>query len=946
MPVPGFLLRSLERQLSAADITAQLGSTHFDPTGQIVIEDLRLSLRGFPEPVAQIRSLYIRLDPLSLLARHFKAEQLRASDISLWIPAMLSASGTREPLIDNAQLWLNTDGHALEIAQFNARGGSETLLREVSIFIQGELDTLPLIKADSPGFPAAQLFARYYPQLCRRLGELSPKIGELRDAQLHLHLTPSPTAGATAHATVSARSYHTPDHAVQLGTFSLETAFPLRSDTPTPVALALRLATLDAATPHGPARARHLSGTLQAELDTQHLRLTPQLATLAAPQLALSALSAHDATLRASLDTWPQLRADAVLRIDSAPLSLSAQFDLFEKSGSIHARGSLGPAVLDGISQWTQRDITAFVRLHSPAEIDLTAHFADGHFTAAQGRFAAHQVFANGLTLDTIGGHIHFADHLFQAPLAYAKIGTNYAHGSYRHDLATRDYRFLLNGQLNPPDIAPWFREWWSTFWQKITFPQAAPTASVDVRGRWRAPEHSRVFVAAEAHNPTIEGAPLDHVQTRLYLKPDYYDALEVHVRRSTQSAHGRFLRLNDPLTKQLARQDFTFSSTLDLPTILALSGPELATAIAPFQFAEPIALEAAGYIAAHGARHFTLQGRTNSDFSFYDFPLNGLTFSALIADDTLRVDTLSVGLADGLLSGRLHLQNLGSPAPQLGFDLSLAQGKFYKWTALLSDFLAHRRGETPPPHDEKNHNVTIDLDVSAEGNARDPLSFIGSGNMELKGRGLGQIQLFGLLSELLSFTALNFNQLLSSFTIEREKLVFPEVNITGSNSAITASGHYAMDGGGLNFRARVNPFGESKFILKSLVGLILTPVSNVLEVRLTGPIDKPKWSFLHFSNAPDQQRVILAPATEADEAAAPPETQEATGNSEQPRNADDASSETTNERETKANATPPLRAPATAPPSPTAAPTDTEPPATAAAPPAATPAPEAPASQ
>jgi len=877
MPVPSFLLHSLERQLARADLSAQLGKTRFDPTGQIVIEDLRLSLPEFSEPVAQIGSVYIQLDPWALITRRFKADSVRASDLALYIPALLSGSGIREPLIEHAELALSTHDHQLTIAQLSAHIGG---LNGLTLAVQGGVDTRPLLSRARPQGEAllsAELFARYYPQFCRRLGELAQWTSGLSEARLDLDLTASSTAGAIAQLTLSGSGYEAPPEAAlrfSLNRFRAMTTLPLHSEAPSPAelsleldSLALPLSALPPLAQSTAARATEptmrsvelggLRAKLLGKIDTTHLRFSADTAEAELHSLRFAGdtpTTAQNFTLRAELDTWPTLRASARLQIEAAPLSLVGTVDTIDHTGVVHANGQFSPKLLALISEWTAVDIGRFLALSSPPEIDFEAQFSEGHFVALEGDIDARGIFAHGVTFDQIGGHVRLADGRFDAPVAYARVGTNHARGSYHHDLATRDFRFLLNGQLNPPDIAPWFRPWWSEFWQKFDFPKTAPpAASVDVQGRWGDPEYSRVFVYADAQNAVINGADLDHVRTRIYVRPNYYDAMEVVIRHGTQAARGKFTRHNDPSTKQLARQDFDFRSTLDLERVGALSGPEVQAAITPFHFTEPITLEAAGYVAAQGKRHFTLHGGTRGDFSLYDFPLNGLNFTATIHDDTLLVDSLSAGLAEGIVSGRVHLQGQGD-AQRLGFDLSLAEGKFYRWTSILSEYLARRRGEEPPPNIEKNTNVTIALDVSAEGNPNDALSFVGSGNMELKGRGLGQIHLFGLLSELLSFTSLNFNQLLTSFSIEREKLVFPEVNITGSNSAITASGHYAMDRGNLDFRARVNPFGESKFILKSIVGLMLTPVSNVLEVRLTGPLDKPQWSFLHFSANPNKR--------------------------------------------------------------------------------------------
>jgi hypothetical protein len=106
-------------------------------------------------------------------------------------------------------------------------------------------------------------------------------------------------------------------------------------------------------------------------------------------------------------------------------------------------------------------------------------------------------------------------------------------------------------------------------------------------------------------------------------------------------------------------------------------------------------------------------------------------------------------------------------------------------------------------------------------------------------------VRLLGLLSDLINFTALRFTSARTDFKLEGRKLVFPSVNITGANSAIQAHGDYTLDRHRLDFNARVYPFQESKSIFQNVMGAVLSPLSAVLEVKLTGPLDAPEWSFV-----------------------------------------------------------------------------------------------------
>ena len=65
-----------------------------------------------------------------------------------------------------------------------------------------------------------------------------------------------------------------------------------------------------------------------------------------------------------------------------------------------------------------------------------------------------------------------------------------------------------------------------------------------------------------------------------------------------------------------------------------------------------------------------------------------------------------------------------------------------------------------------------------------------------------------------------------------------------GPRASIDAKGEYLLETKTLDFNARVYPLQESKFVVADALGALLTPLSNVLELKLTGPLEKPSWAF------------------------------------------------------------------------------------------------------
>src|SRR5476651_1550677 len=101
LAVPGFVLRALEDRLAASHLKATFGQTSFDPSGRILVENVRLLSPSFNEPLVTVRAAYARLDPWALLAGRFEPLEFRVSGVSLFVPAMLSSSGRAEALVSD-----------------------------------------------------------------------------------------------------------------------------------------------------------------------------------------------------------------------------------------------------------------------------------------------------------------------------------------------------------------------------------------------------------------------------------------------------------------------------------------------------------------------------------------------------------------------------------------------------------------------------------------------------------------------------------------------------------------------------------------------------------------------------------------------------------------------------------------------------------------------------
>lgn len=845
--VPTFVLRAIEEGFTASQVNARFGRATFDPTGGVLLENVSLSLPEFSEPVVDARAVFVELNPWLLLAGKFEATRVHATGVTLSVPAMLAPSGRSEPVLSELDFSIVPRATQYEVEHLTAR------IAGIAVSIDGTFQAVTKLPVGSVDpLPLIANIARRYPQLCRRLIRAADELAVLDDPQLHATLTASPDRGAVANASVTARGLKLPQlHGVEARELRARISFPLAGDAPAETLVGLiadELRVADQAT------LRRVQASVPGTINPAHISFAPTAVTFIADEVSARGFTLQSVSSRLhpseTLDKWS---GDILSFAAGAPLAIEGSTDLTTKTADLQVRGAFAPALLEPIGAQIGRDVRPYIDFGEPVLIDLKATFRPGwKFERVAGLISARQIAAYHVAIDSATGHIEFDGRNFIARDATATLGENLAWGSFEQDLSTLKFRFLLNGRLRPLDISGWFGPWWPEFFQHFEFSTQPPDASVDVAGRWRAGHETTVFVFAESTSPKIRGTPLDYGRTLMFIRPNFFDGLEFSGNRGAGKVDGTFVRHIDLERHEWSKMTFDLDSTLDLETGGGLLGEKLAAQLAPFTFVDAPHVKASGHLdgpAAINGEHQTIQIQTRStgDFTIYDFPARNVSFDATIEDDNLSLSMIEAQVANGTLTGSARLWG-PVETRKLGFDVALRGGLLGEAVTLVTSYTAQRRGETFAAGENfmpGKSQVKLDLTLAAEGNFEDLLSYQGNGNAQLSGAGLGEVRLLGLLSELLDFTALRFTDAQLDFQLVGPDVIFPSLMVTGANSAIEGHGDYSLERGEMDFNARVYPFQESKSILQNMVGVVLLPLSTMLEVKLTGPLKQPKWAFV-----------------------------------------------------------------------------------------------------
>jgi hypothetical protein len=843
--VPGFVLRRLEERFIASHLQARFGRATFDPSGRVLLENLHLSLPEFAEPIVDVRAVYIELDPWLLLAGQVNAKRVHATGVKIYVPAMLAPSGRSEDMVDDLELMVSPQ-HPFKIETLTAR------IAGVAVEVHGtiELPRSSQARGATP-FPLLGQLATHYADFSRQLIRGAEKLTVFTQPELNIRLEPSTSRGAIAQVQLTARELTIPGKLpIHANEVSLQTSAPLLGDAPTaaPVSINAKSATL------GEANVTELQAWLDGAVSPARFTYEPLDVRMTADEIGAEGITVGSVSAVIDPTKRPALKGRLVANLAGERVAIEGSANFSEKTADAQITGALSPTLLDSIEKRLGRDLRHFVDFGQPVALDARVRFGPGgKFENLNGYVDARKILAHGVAMDSVAGHFDFDGRRFFARDAIARLGENYARGSFEQDLHTKDFRFLLAGRLRPLDISGWFHAWWPRFFQHLEFPFAPPDASVDVAGRWGYGLETTVFVFAENRQPVIRGAKLDYVRTRLFIRPNFFDGLELFGTRGAGDVRGTFIYKVDVKEHELNQLTFEGASTIDLPTGATLLGANFAAMVQPFSFETPPHLKFDGVIdgpaSPNGAhRQLNVEALSTGVFSAYRFSGQHLTFKAKLHDDDLLLDPLNIQVASGVLAGTAHVWGVGADR-KLGFNASVHDANLGQAISTVLEYAARRRGQSKKAEADKflsgKNNAKFDINLAAEGRLNDPYSYHGVGHANIAGAELGEVRLLGLLSELLNFTALRFTAVSADFTVEGAKLVFPSVTVTGANSAIQAHGTYALERRDLDFNARVYPFQESKSFLQSVVGVVLTPLSAALEVKLTGPLDQPKWAFV-----------------------------------------------------------------------------------------------------
>lgn len=852
IPVPDFLLKQLHDQLESEGITFTSQSIKIDSSGELLIKDVKFYHKDFKEPLLTTQLAIAKFSLLQLLVGQWSLDSIRIADASLHCPGLYSPSGIADQALENIFLDIAQDRQGWTIQNVQFQSGS------LHTSVHGYL-------------PHPVLRSLLKPDAARKDLDLTA----------HLHQT-------LQYLEAVIRQRKRLEHLKQPSVRIL-----LQSDHPTSLQAQIEYRSLGVAHPDG-IQTGPISGqfildfdnhwTLQGKgsyLETDFARWQNQVKTqavriqIAAQEVRLNRLTTLHTDLLPHLEIYTHANSIHSLRLDVVTIQLRAyhdtslHFDAFvnqdhhyidlqaainpsNRSGTITLDAYWNPTLLLA-SDWipTSPIINRFSIPDTPSlqatlQLGPNFSFAGIDFIADFARIAYRDI-----DLVHLSARGNYVDHKLNI-LAADLISQHYAvTGSYWQNMNTLDYRFLLEGTVDPTDLNTVIDEdWWLELWPMFTFHSELPYCNIDLSGRYfGGAQHRRIFAFNRFQDTSFR-------DTRLRQFTAYLLGLPTSIRLHQLKAEGyrggntdldiQWDYRRGPSSKYMTQ--FEGTSSLPLDDAARMIGQETVDFAADFALDDLPNIHACGIIFGHnsdreGEEFLHIRGHIDQPVSYSNVHFDFLNFTAFKTAQHLQLWDMKLGLGLGTVTGEIDVTLTDDP-PHIRFAAEMKRAQYQKIVAAMPTIFDSSAEETT---DEEPQNPThIDLELRAQGPFAEIWQLSGEGRIQIYDTDFGRIHLMGALSRYIfnvvkiNFGSLKFDRAESTFSFQQGIFSFPDVRISGPTARMDASGQLKLPEEELDFEILLSPFGEVETPILSQLLYVFNPLASSLKAELTGTIDEP----------------------------------------------------------------------------------------------------------
>jgi len=462
---------------------------------------------------------------------------------------------------------------------------------------------------------------------------------------------------------------------------------------------------------------------------------------------------------------------------------------------------------------------------HQPdwrGEVQPTVRLS-GEFHVGTGAF-------RGVPAEGADSHFSYSNRFWRLPDLVVTRPEGRIELAHETDEFTHDYYFRIHSTV---DVRA-FRSLLATNQQRgfdlVGFSRP-PEIDGEMRGRWYEPERITTQARVALTNFTFRGEPIGSLQTTLAYADGHLRCIAPRAELGPQHARA------DGLDLDFAKQIIYLTNgvgSADPAAVTRMIGPKVARAIAPYRFAQPPFIRAAGVIPLRDERladlHFDVDGQ-----AFQWWRLRAAHIAGHIDWVGLRLELHGVradcygGRAAGDAAFDFHPDHDGS---DFQFNVAVTNADLH---ALMSDLTTNQS--------RLEGGLTGSV-VVTNGDSTDLQRLRGGGQVSLHDGLVWEIPIFGILSPVLDgitpgLGSSRANEAAATFSLANGAMRSDDLEIRASAMRLEYRGAVDLKGG-VNARAQAELLRDT-WVLGPMLSTALWPVSKLFEYKITGTLHAPK---------------------------------------------------------------------------------------------------------
>ncbi|MEX0330919.1 MAG: AsmA-like C-terminal region-containing protein [Puniceicoccaceae bacterium] len=839
VPLPDRLTEWVINSLGPDNLEADWEDAVFDLRAGLLLSGFQLRNSSTEQIIATAREAHLQWSPLHLfISRLAPIHSVEARDVEIYIPVSHSPTGLNEPVLAIRHVAMREDNGELRVGSLIVESG------KVRLYLEG---TAPLhafsLKSEGGGG------TRFY-DLLQQIRRLPPDLEAM--AEISWRLFPSGSHLFQLRALVPNLEYDIG----RMSSLSMRARMRLARD---------GLSILDL----------HMGGSLSLTREVPKLPLIDEVLNQEPIPFELSAGGALRKT--GNIQVPSSIRLNLHPRDESLPVRhLLLRTAYWGSISPVHWIASSSRAFSEG---WAYpvfnriEDITGFpfkldFRGYLPECLlaDLVPGLPDVRMLEGAG---ADQIQLNAtfdplsLTLEgmvaTDGlyiGQTNFArlhtrlslnrQHLRLEDMQVRQSDNQYAYGSYIHEFSTSKFSLNAMGSTFPETLDILLGRWWQNIFKHIEANEPLP-ADVTVWGQWRDLKSLQSITTVDGNNGSYRGVHIPRLQLRVRSNHQWAVLETLKASFPDGSFGGRIA-----IRSGLKQDDIFRAMLLDLESdapweaLCAASGIE---ELCEATFVGNPHVTVRGVLWQDSGKGFRaipqadlrlgLSQPTGSSV-VQDLQLEGLSLSGRLKGSTLDLTGLSGRFAEGVFTGNIRIDNWQSKENRhRHYNLQLVDAHFGSARKQLSESFGYdpKVSTTLPTQlHEGRVDALLNLTTGASLEAAH-----GFGSVGLRQAKLGQIHLFGGLSRFFTsmgfkFSSLNLDALTFDWLLADSVLRINNGYVTGPSLRLQIAGALDLAAQQLAMQAEVT-------LVKGMMGMVLSPVSENLFFDLEGPIEDPQWT-------------------------------------------------------------------------------------------------------